>query len=74
VITNAAARLANVKALVYVDASAPAPGETNGQLSGAGSILNKLPPGQLFFTFTRWSNACQDATLHLAALIGGRIG
>src|SRR6201996_1802306 len=36
VITNAAAGLANVvKALVYVDASAPAPGETNGQLSGA---------------------------------------
>jgi pimeloyl-ACP methyl ester carboxylesterase len=30
VITNAAAGLANVKALVYVDAAAPAPGETNG--------------------------------------------
>jgi pimeloyl-ACP methyl ester carboxylesterase len=40
-----AARLANVEALVYVDASAPAPGEIKGQLSGAGSILNKLPPG-----------------------------
>jgi len=50
VITNAAAGLANVKALVYVDASAPAPGETNGQLSGAGSILAKDPPAQLFFT------------------------
>jgi pimeloyl-ACP methyl ester carboxylesterase len=50
VITNAAAGLANVKALVYVDASAPAPGETNGQLSGAGSILNKDTPAQLFFT------------------------
>jgi pimeloyl-ACP methyl ester carboxylesterase len=34
VITNAAAGLATVKALVYIDASAPAPGETNGQLSG----------------------------------------
>jgi pimeloyl-ACP methyl ester carboxylesterase len=50
VITNAAAGLANVKALVYVDASAPAPGETNGQLSGAGSILSKDTPAQLFFT------------------------
>jgi pimeloyl-ACP methyl ester carboxylesterase len=52
VITNAAAALANVKALVYVDASAPAPGETNGQLSGASSILNKDTPAQLFFTTT----------------------
>ncbi len=50
VITNAAAGLANVKALVYVDATAPAPGETNGQLSGAGSILAKDTPAQLFFT------------------------
>ena len=50
VITNAAARLANVKALVYVDASAPAPGETNGQLSGANSILAKDTPAQLFTT------------------------
>src|SRR5580658_9859731 len=52
VITNAAAGLANVKALVYVDASAPAPGETNGQLSGATSILTKDTPAQLFFTTT----------------------
>jgi pimeloyl-ACP methyl ester carboxylesterase len=50
VITNAAAGLANVKALAYVDASAPAPGEINGQLSGAGSILAKDTPAQLFFT------------------------
>jgi pimeloyl-ACP methyl ester carboxylesterase len=50
VITNAAAGLANVKALVYVDASAPAPGETNGQLSGTASILTKDTPAQLFFT------------------------
>ena len=50
VITNAAAGLANVKALVYVDASAPAPGETNSQLSGATSILTKDTPAQLFFT------------------------
>jgi pimeloyl-ACP methyl ester carboxylesterase len=50
VITNAAAGLANVKALVYVDAAAPAPGETNGQLSGRTSILNTATPAQLFFT------------------------
>jgi pimeloyl-ACP methyl ester carboxylesterase len=50
VITNAAAGLANVKALVYVDAAAPAPGETNGQLSGATSILTKDTPAQLFTT------------------------
>jgi pimeloyl-ACP methyl ester carboxylesterase len=52
VITNAAAGLANVKALVYVDAAAPAPGQTNGQLSGAGSVLNRMKPSQLFFTTT----------------------
>jgi pimeloyl-ACP methyl ester carboxylesterase len=52
VITNAAAGLSNVKALVYVDASAPAPGETNGSLSGATSVLNKLTPAQLFFSTT----------------------
>jgi pimeloyl-ACP methyl ester carboxylesterase len=50
VITNAATGLANVKALVYVDAAAPAPGETNGQLSGATSILNTDTPAQLFTT------------------------
>jgi pimeloyl-ACP methyl ester carboxylesterase len=50
VITNAAAGAANVKALVYVDASAPAPGETNASLSGAHSILSKRTPAQLFHT------------------------
>jgi pimeloyl-ACP methyl ester carboxylesterase len=52
VITNAAAGLANVKALVYVDAAAPAPGQTTGQLSGAGSIMNRKKPSQLFLTTT----------------------
>jgi pimeloyl-ACP methyl ester carboxylesterase len=52
VITNAAAGLANVKALVYVDAAAPAPGQTNSQLSGTGSILNRMNSSQLFFTTT----------------------
>jgi len=50
VITNAAAGLANVKALVFVDAAAPAPGQTTGQLSGAASIVNQKKPSQLFFT------------------------
>jgi pimeloyl-ACP methyl ester carboxylesterase len=50
VITNAAAGITNVKALVYVDAAAPAPGETNGQLSGATSILTTDTPAQLFTT------------------------
>jgi pimeloyl-ACP methyl ester carboxylesterase len=50
VITNAAAGLSNVKALVYVDAAAPAPGEANKQLSGATSVLATLPPSRLFET------------------------
>lgn len=47
VITNAAAGNPNVRQLVYVDAAAPAVGETTAQLSGAGSALAG-PPGTLF--------------------------
>ena len=61
VITNAAAGLDNVKALVYVDAAAPAPGETNGQLSGADSILAKKTPAELFST-TSYPNAPAGAS------------
>ncbi len=43
VITNAAAGNHNVKELVYVDAAAPAVGETVGQLSGTTSALNAAP-------------------------------
>ena len=43
VITNAAAGNRQVKALVYVDAAAPAVGETAGQLSGKGSALSADP-------------------------------
>jgi len=50
VITNAAAGLANVRRLVYVDAAAPAPGQTTAQLSGADSVLIKKKPSQLFYT------------------------
>ena len=48
VITNAAAGYANVKALVYVDASAPDVGEANSSLSGKDSVLNTMKPGRLF--------------------------
>jgi pimeloyl-ACP methyl ester carboxylesterase len=48
VITNAAADNPNVKALVYIDAAAPDVGETTGSLSGADSVLNKKPQGELF--------------------------
>lgn len=50
VITNAAAGLANVKALVYVDAAMPAPGEMNKQLSGTTSVLETMAPSRLFQT------------------------
>jgi pimeloyl-ACP methyl ester carboxylesterase len=43
VITNAAAGNANVKELVYVDAAAPAVGETTAQLSGKTSALGAKP-------------------------------
>ena len=43
VITNAASGNHNVKELVYVDAAAPAVGETVGQLSGKTSALNAAP-------------------------------
>ncbi|HEX4678732.1 MAG TPA: alpha/beta hydrolase [Gaiellaceae bacterium] len=43
VITNAAAGIPNVKALVFVDAAAPDVGETNGQLSGKTSALSGDP-------------------------------
>jgi pimeloyl-ACP methyl ester carboxylesterase len=43
VVTNAAAGNQNVKQLVYVDAAAPAVGETTGQLSGTTSALGADP-------------------------------
>jgi len=52
VISNAAAGLANVKRLVYVDAFAPAPGQTAAQLSGADSVVTTMRPAELFYTTT----------------------
>jgi pimeloyl-ACP methyl ester carboxylesterase len=48
VITNAAAGVRKVKALVYVDAAAPDVGETNGSLSGADSVLSRKSERELF--------------------------
>ena len=65
VITNAAAGLANVKRLVYVDAAAPAPGQTTGQLSGTGSVLTKLKPDELFFTTANPTSSSGAPELYL---------
>jgi pimeloyl-ACP methyl ester carboxylesterase len=65
VITNAAAGLARVKALVYVDAAAPAPGETNAQLSGSRSVLTTGSPATLFKTVPRPSYAPGAHELYL---------
>ncbi|HEY4463032.1 MAG TPA: alpha/beta hydrolase, partial [Streptosporangiaceae bacterium] len=65
VITNAATGNPNVKALVYVDAAAPAPGETNGQLSGSDSILAKDTPAQLFTTTSIPGAPAGDSELYL---------
>ena len=65
VITNAAAGLAGVKALVYVDAAAPAPGETNGQLSGSGSVLTTGNQEKLYKTVPRPSYAPGAHELYL---------
>jgi pimeloyl-ACP methyl ester carboxylesterase len=65
VITNAAAGLVGVKALVYVDAAAPAPGETNGQLSGSRSVLTTGSPAMLFKTLPHPSDAPGAYELYL---------
>ena len=48
VITEAAADVPSVKALVYVDAAAPDVGETTSSLSGADSVLTLGQPAELF--------------------------
>ena len=65
VITNAAAGVPGVKALVYVDAAAPAPGETNGQLSGSRSVLTTGKQGKLYKTVPRPSYAPGAHELYL---------
>jgi len=63
VITNAAAGLTNVKRLVYVDAAAPAPGQTTGELSGAGSVVIKKKPAELFYTTAAPSSGAPELYL-----------
>ncbi|WP_018505246.1 alpha/beta fold hydrolase [Parafrankia discariae] len=64
VITNAAAGLANVKALVYVDAFAPARGETVLPLAGADSALAADPT--TVFDFVPYPGAPEgDVDLYL---------
>ncbi|MFC4529461.1 alpha/beta hydrolase [Sphaerisporangium dianthi] len=60
VITNAAAGVPNVKALVYVDAAAPDVGETTGGLSGADSALNHKP--ETLYDSVSYPGAPQGAT------------
>ncbi len=50
VISEAAAGSPNVKALVFIDGYAPAPGESASDLNGAGSVLKTHPEGELFDT------------------------
>ncbi|MET9022657.1 alpha/beta hydrolase [Actinopolymorpha sp. NPDC004070] len=64
VITNAAAGNPHVRALVYVDAAAPAPGQSTGQLSGKGSALAG-PPGSLYDTVPRTKDPGGATRLYL---------
>ncbi|MEU8078825.1 alpha/beta hydrolase [Catellatospora citrea] len=64
VISNAAAGIDAVKQLVYVDASAPAVGETSAQTSGQTSVLNADP--DTLFDAVPYPNAPEgDADLYL---------
>jgi pimeloyl-ACP methyl ester carboxylesterase len=65
VITNAAAGLTNIKRLVYVDAAAPAPSQTTGQLSGAGSVLTRMKPAELYFTTANPTSSSGAPELYL---------
>ena len=64
VITNAATGNKNVKALVYVDAFAPAQGETIFPLTGADSALN-VPPATVFDFVPYAGGPAGDADLYL---------
>jgi pimeloyl-ACP methyl ester carboxylesterase len=64
VITNAAGGNGNVKALVYVDAAAPAVGETTAELSGKGSALG-APPNTLYDQVPYSGAPAGDAELYL---------
>jgi pimeloyl-ACP methyl ester carboxylesterase len=61
VITNAATGVPNVKALVYIDAFEPAPGETSASLNGSTSVFHQMTPDQLF-TAVPYANAPAGAS------------
>ena len=67
VITNAANDVPNVKALVYVDAFAPARGESAFELTAKfpGSVLNSAPPSQVFRSVSYPGAPKGDALLYV---------
>jgi pimeloyl-ACP methyl ester carboxylesterase len=67
VITNAANDVPNVKALVYVDAFAPAQGESAFQLTAKfpGSVLNSAPPSQVFTSVSYPGEPAGDPLLYV---------
>jgi pimeloyl-ACP methyl ester carboxylesterase len=67
VITNAANGIPNVKALVYVDAFAPAEGESAFELTAKfpGSVLNSAPPSTVFKSVEYPGAPAGDALLYV---------
>jgi pimeloyl-ACP methyl ester carboxylesterase len=67
VITNAANGIPNVKALVYVDAFAPAKGESAFELTARfpGSVLNSAPPSEVFRSVSYPGAPKGDALLYV---------
>ena len=67
VITNAADYVANVKALVYVDAFAPAQGESAFGLTGKfpGSVLTANPPSKVFRSVAYPGDPAKDPTVYV---------
>jgi pimeloyl-ACP methyl ester carboxylesterase len=67
VITNAANYVKNVKALVYVDAFAPAEGESAFELTAKfpGSVLTSAPQAQVFRAVAYPGNPAKDPVLYV---------
>jgi pimeloyl-ACP methyl ester carboxylesterase len=69
VITNAANEVSNVKALVYVDAFAPAKGESAFELTAKfpGSVLTSAPPPEVFRSVSYPGAPSGDALVYVNA-------
>lgn len=67
VITNAANYVSNVKALVYVDAFAPAQGESAFELTAKypGSVLTSAPPSEVFRSVAFPGDRKSDPTVYV---------